>query len=67
MLWVGILAVPVGQLNVGDEMRAHFGVFVTFRDGRIVRQRNYDCFDPFQATTIGDPHSTDAASATTDN
>ncbi len=47
VLWVGILAVPVGKLKVGDEMRAHFGVFLTFRDGRIVRQRNYDCFDPF--------------------
>ena len=47
VLWVGVLAVAVGALNVGDEMRAHFGVFLTFRDGFITRQRNYDCFDPF--------------------
>jgi ketosteroid isomerase-like protein len=47
VLWVGVLAVAVGSLAVGEEMRAHFGVFLTFRDGRITRQRNYDCFEPF--------------------
>ncbi len=47
VLWVGTLAMAVGKLAVGDEMRAHFGVFLTFEDGLIVRQRNYDCFDPF--------------------
>jgi ketosteroid isomerase-like protein len=47
VLWVGILAVAVGSLAIGDEMRANFGVFLTFRDGLITRQRNYDCFLPF--------------------
>lgn len=47
VLWVGTLAVTIGALEAGSEMRAHFGVFLTFRDGRIVRQHNYDCFDPF--------------------
>ena len=47
LLWVGILAVAVGSLAIGDEMRANFGVFLTFRDGLITRQRNYDCFQPF--------------------
>ncbi|MEP6495350.1 MAG: nuclear transport factor 2 family protein [bacterium] len=47
VLWVGRLAVAVGSLAVGDEMRANFGVFLTFRDGLITRQRNYDCFQPF--------------------
>jgi ketosteroid isomerase-like protein len=47
VLWVGTLAVPVGSLAAGDEMRAHFAVFMEFRDGRIWRQRNYDCFEPF--------------------
>ena len=26
---------------------ARFAIFLDFRDGRIVRQRNYDCFDPW--------------------
>ena len=47
VLWVGTLAVDVGTLSAGSEMRAHFGVFITFRDGLIVRQHNYDCFEPF--------------------
>ena len=47
VLWVGTLGVAVGNLSPGQEMRAHFAVFLEFRDGRICRQRNYDCFDPF--------------------
>jgi len=45
--WAGTLAVPVGPLAVGAEMRGRFALFVEFRDGRIVSQRNYDCFDPW--------------------
>jgi ketosteroid isomerase-like protein len=46
-LWVGTLAVPIGTLAAGGEMRAHFAVVLEFREGLIVRQRNYDCFEPF--------------------
>jgi ketosteroid isomerase-like protein len=46
-IWLGTLAVPVGSLKAGDVMRARFAQFFEFRDGLIVRQRNYDCFDPF--------------------
>jgi ketosteroid isomerase-like protein len=45
--WSAVLKVPVGKLAPGDTMRAEFGVFLTFRDGRICSQRNYDCFEPF--------------------
>jgi ketosteroid isomerase-like protein len=45
--WTGTLAIPLGSLAAGDAMRARFGVFLDFRDGRISAQRNYDCFDPF--------------------
>ncbi len=45
--WRGRLAVPIASLKPGDEMKARFAVFLEFRDGRILRQRNYDCFDPF--------------------
>ena len=47
VLWVGTLAVPVGELPAGGEMKAHFAVFLELRDGLIYRQRNYDCFEPF--------------------
>ena len=45
--WTASLKVPVGSLPAGGEMKANFGVFIQFRDGRIVKQHNYDCFDPF--------------------
>ncbi|RKH33309.1 nuclear transport factor 2 family protein [Corallococcus praedator] len=45
--WSATLAVPVGSLPAGGTMRASLGVFLTFRDGRIATQHNYDCFEPF--------------------
>jgi ketosteroid isomerase-like protein len=45
--WTGILAMPFESIPAGGEMRARFGVFLEFRDGKIVRQRNYDCFEPW--------------------
>ncbi len=47
VLWTGKLAVQFGTLAEGSEMRAHFAMFLEFRDGKIIRQRNYDCFDPW--------------------
>lgn len=35
-----------GKLANGTELRAQFAMFFEFRDGRIARQRNYDCFEP---------------------
>jgi ketosteroid isomerase-like protein len=43
--WTGILAVSVGTLEAGAEMKASFAMFFKFREGRIALQRNYDCFD----------------------
>ena len=45
--WSAVMAIPVGTIPAGGTMRANFGVFLQFRDGRIARQHNYDCFDPF--------------------
>ena len=45
--WTGVLAIPLASLPAGGEMRANFAMFLEFRDGRIARQRNYDCFQPF--------------------
>ncbi|HEX4964636.1 MAG TPA: nuclear transport factor 2 family protein [Thermoanaerobaculia bacterium] len=45
--WSARLQVPFGMLQPGDTMRARFAFFLTFRDGLIFRQHNYDCFDPF--------------------
>lgn len=47
VLWIGRLAMRLGTIGVGEELKAHFALFLEFRDGRIWRQRNYDCFEPF--------------------
>jgi len=36
-----------GTLANGTTLRAHFAMFFEFSEGRIARQRNYDCFEPF--------------------
>jgi hypothetical protein len=45
--WTGTLAVPLGNLPAGGEIRAHTAQLFEFKDGKIFRQRNYDCFHPF--------------------
>jgi len=45
--WSATLAVPIGNLPIGGEMRARFAMFIEFQDGKIVRQRNNDCFYPW--------------------
>lgn len=44
-VWTGVLKVPFGSLQPGSEMKAYFAMFFDFEDGRIVQQRNYDCFE----------------------
>ena len=47
LVWTGIQAVPVMNLPAGTEMKAIVAMFLTFRDGKIISQRNYDCYPPF--------------------
>ena len=45
VLWTGTTAAPMGDLPAGHTLRAHIAAFLEFRDGRIVAQRNYDCYE----------------------
>jgi ketosteroid isomerase-like protein len=45
--WVGTLVQARDPLPAGFVMRARCAFFLQFRDGRIVAQRNYDCFEPW--------------------
>ncbi|MGZ3778249.1 MAG: nuclear transport factor 2 family protein [Mucilaginibacter sp.] len=46
-IWTGTLAVPMVNIPVGGQMKAYFAQFYEFKDGKIFKQRNYDCFEPF--------------------
>ena len=46
--WSGTLAIPLGESTpAGTVMRARFAQVLQLVDGKIVSQRNYDCFYPF--------------------
>ncbi len=47
VFWSGLLAVPVDTLPADAQIRAHFSMWLEFKDGKINRQHNYDCFDPW--------------------
>lgn len=46
-IWRGTLAIPLGNIPAGGQMTAYFAQFFEFKDGKIFKQRNYDCFEPF--------------------
>lgn len=45
--WTGYPRTPVGSVRPGEAMRARICQVIEFEDGLIIRQRNYDCFEPF--------------------
>src|SRR5690606_14492400 len=47
--WEGVLNVPLGRLQPGDAMVAHICMIFMLRDGKIVGQKNYDCYEDFAA------------------
>ena len=40
-------AAPARAQNAGDAMVAHICMVFTLRDGRVIAQRNYDCYEDF--------------------
>ncbi|MES1222619.1 MAG: nuclear transport factor 2 family protein [Bacteroidota bacterium] len=44
--WTGELKVRAGRLKQGQVLKAHICTIFEFRDDKIFRQRNYDCYDP---------------------
>jgi hypothetical protein len=45
--WRGIMARSLGAFRESQELRAAIAIFLEFENGRIKRQRNYDCYYPF--------------------
>jgi ketosteroid isomerase-like protein len=43
--WVGTLAIPFGSVPAGGQMRVFSAMFLEFRERKIIRQRNYDCYE----------------------
>lgn len=47
-LWEGQLAMGAGMFGIGTWLRADIAMFFDLRDGRILRQENFDCYRPPQ-------------------
>ena len=43
--WTGEIGVDAGQFRRGQIMKAFICTIIEFRDGKIYRQRNYDCYE----------------------
>jgi len=44
--WTGTLAIPFQNIPAGGQLHAYFAMFLQFKDGKILSQRNYDCYEP---------------------
>ncbi|MEP7277297.1 MAG: nuclear transport factor 2 family protein [Bacteroidota bacterium] len=44
--WTGELKQKAGRLKQGQVLKAHICSIFEFRDDKIYRQRNYDCYEP---------------------
>ena len=44
--WTATMAVDAGLVSAGTELVAHVAAFYVFRDGLVLRQSSYDCYEP---------------------
>jgi ketosteroid isomerase-like protein len=45
--WTATFRVPIGKLPPGRPMRSTSAIFIRLVNGKIARQRNYDCIEEF--------------------
>lgn len=51
LTWTATTAIDLGDLPSGSRLVARVAMFFEFRDGRILRQNSYDCYEPVGAST----------------
>jgi hypothetical protein len=47
IVWTGTLAIPLGSMAAGTELKAYIATILQFQDGMIITQHQYDCYEPF--------------------
>ncbi|GAA1798376.1 nuclear transport factor 2 family protein [Agromyces neolithicus] len=52
LTWRATTATAIAGLPAGSTLTAHIAQFYEFRDGRIIRQRSYDCYEPLGAASV---------------
>ena len=44
--WHATLAADIAGMREGSQLTAHIAAFYEFRDGLILKQSSYDCYEP---------------------
>jgi len=47
VIWTATVGADAGAFKAGQPLKAYFCCVFEFKDGKIYRQRNYDCFERF--------------------
>lgn len=47
LTWSGVVGIDAGPLVAGQELIAEIASFLTVRDGQVVEQETFDCYQPF--------------------
>jgi ketosteroid isomerase-like protein len=47
VIWTAVVGEDVGAFKTDQQLKAYFCCVFEFKDGKIYRQRNYDCFEHF--------------------
>lgn len=47
VIWTAEVGADVSVFKTGQRLKAYFCCLFDFKDGKIYRQRNYDCFERF--------------------
>lgn len=53
--WKGTIGEAAGPLPAGTELLAHVASFLTVRDGVVVEQETFDCYEPFGVPAVPSP------------
>jgi ketosteroid isomerase-like protein len=49
LTWTATVAADLGAIAAGTALTAHVAAFYVFRDGLVLRQSSYDCYEPIGA------------------
>jgi ketosteroid isomerase-like protein len=49
LTWSATAAIDLGPIRAGTRLVSHVAAFYDFRDGLVLRQSSYDCYEPIAA------------------
>ena len=47
LTWSATVSRDLAQFTAGQRLSSHVALFATVRDGRVLHQASYDCYEPF--------------------